>query len=164
MTNPTLETYRHHIGQRVADAVMEHFRRGFEEMTTEQFQNYESLIQAKTVQALREMDEHGDVGLDSFLLTRGITPTHSLIEQFSVLLRALQVFAARNERYQDQWKTSGWRGALYDLRKKADRLFRQYWGGAPTPGADEDDAIDAINFAAFFIRGRAERNEWGNWL
>jgi hypothetical protein len=90
-----------------------------------------------------------------------IADTPSNFEQFSIFMIALEIHSERNARYRDVWRVTGWRGALYDLYKKATRLFRQYWRGTATPGADVDDAYDLINFAAFFLRGRDEENEWG---
>lgn len=93
----------------------------------------------------------------------GDAVTESALEQAEVMLGALRIFAERNARYKDGWATAGWRGVLFDLRKKTERLWRQFWHGQLTI-ASVDDAYDLINFAAFFIRAQASGlSEWGTW-
>jgi len=130
-------------------------------MNNDDLRNYETELTAIAVQDLKLL---GEVFGDVFLQYNGIEPTDSNLAQFNVFMEAMSLYDERNKRYKDQWKESGWMGALYDIRKKAARLFRQFFGEEPTEGASEDDAWDLINFGGFFIRGRREQNKWGNWL
>ncbi len=84
-------------------------------------------------------------------------------EQFAIFLQALQLFNERNKRYRDQWKETGWRGALYDIVKKGRRLFTQFRLATAAPEATDDDAWDMINFCAFYLRAKQDGNEWGIW-
>jgi hypothetical protein len=70
--------------------------------------------------------------------------------QAVILLEALTIYAERNERYKDNWRRMGWRGALIRLRERVERAL--------------DDVIDLINFAAFLVRGiRGETTRDGSW-
>lgn len=91
--------------------------------------------------------------------------TVSEAEQLTVLLDAFLIFRERNARYHDVWQQSGWRGSLYDLRKKVTRLWATFWQGKPSDAqrADVDDALDTINYAVFFIRNMRQNNEYGSW-
>lgn len=106
-----------------------------------------------------------DDDLKNFLYVYGITPTDSIITQLRVLLEALRKFGERNERYKDVWKESGWKGSLFDMRKKLTRLWRVFWRDQPIQTIDLecDDAYDLINFTAFFIRNVKDDNQWGQW-
>lgn len=104
-----------------------------------------------------------------FLRLIGIPdPTESDYQNLCYANRALVIAHERNIRYKDSWKQAGWRGAVFDIRKKAERLFRQFFSADTLDHLQgmegEDDAYDLINFAIFFLRARAEKNEWGKWL
>lgn len=108
-----------------------------------------------------------------------------IYEQFRVLVRALRVYKKRNEKYRDNWKRMGWRGQLIRIRERAERLWDEFWdkedyakeremdraralvNGVDTDYEDEpyevDDAIDLINFAAFFVRATEAYNRDGEW-
>ncbi len=77
----------------------------------------------------------------------------ALLEQMDVFLGAFRIFANRSARHTETWKDSGWRGALFDIRKKVDRLWNEFMV-QPYPPEDFDSAYDAINFLGFFIRAR----------
>jgi hypothetical protein len=89
--------------------------------------------------------------------------------QAMVLLEALKVYAERNPRYNDNWRRFGWRGCLFRLRERVERLWDYLWD-APlredpdSPLLDLDDAIDLINFAAFTIRAVRMDNRDGSWF
>jgi hypothetical protein len=105
-------------------------------------------------------DEDLRVGLASL----GYPEDDAHVEQFRVLMEAFDVFMERNARYRDVWKGSGYRGSLFDLRKKITRMWSVFWQGHPDEKAKEcDDALDVINYAAFFVRNVRDGNEYGNW-
>jgi hypothetical protein len=85
--------------------------------------------------------------------------------QLGVLLRALDIYAERNIRYHDNWRRSGWRGVLVRIRERTDRLWDVWWERSQRSAQDADDALDLINFAAFFIRatGYGETTRDGSW-
>lgn len=88
--------------------------------------------------------------------------------QLMIFGDAMNVYIARNERYKDNWKKMGWRGQLVRMKERVERLWDDFWGKEPIPdGVDElmnvDDAIDLINFAAFFIRAANDNNRDGDW-
>lgn len=89
------------------------------------------------------------------------------VQQAMILIEALVVMRSRQQGYKDCWKDSGWRGCLFDLRKKAERAWNEFWFG----GADKneytskgDSAIDVINYACFFLRQWRAKDEHGKWL
>jgi hypothetical protein len=91
----------------------------------------------------------------------GYERTQANADQLMAIFSAFETYAQRNARHTDTWKDSGWRGALFDIRKKIDRLWNEYMI-SDTPPNDLDSAIDAINYLAFFIRAR-ETGVEGNW-
>lgn len=84
-----------------------------------------------------------------------------------VMEEARKIFVERQDQYGDQWKQYGWRGCLYNLRRKAERAWRQLWGadlpvdGAVVPG--RDDLLDAINYAAMCVIAIHERDRDGSF-
>lgn len=93
-------------------------------------------------------------------LRRDVEPRHW--DHAQVLERALEVYKQRSEVYGDRnWKREGWRGALFNLRRKVERAWDVLWNGAHTEDAI-DDLLDVINYAAFAIRG-VESQEEGDW-
>lgn len=92
-------------------------------------------------------------------------------DQLRVLLLAAEVYAERNVKYKDNWKRMGWRGMLVRVRERAERMWDDFWDQSEPdvnerilyPPRDADDAIDLINFAAFFVRAVREGNRDGSW-
>lgn len=82
-------------------------------------------------------------------------------EQAMVFAEAFLIFIQRTDRHGSSWKQSGWRGALFDSRKKMDRLWQEFMINEEPP-PDLDSALDLLNFVAFFVRGRANNIE-GTW-
>ena len=103
--------------------------------------------------------------LRAFLYVQGMVDNQTNLEQLQVMTAALRKFGERNQRYKDVWKESGWKGSLFDMRKKLTRIWRVFWRGEPTEQIDWecDDAYDLINFTAFFIRNVRDNNQWGQW-
>ena len=91
----------------------------------------------------------------------GIAPTEDHQEQLGVFLQAFEIFVERTERHGDTWKASGWRGALFDMHKKMDRLWNEFMV-SDSPPEDVDSALDLINFAAFFVRAQQQGIK-GTW-
>lgn len=82
-------------------------------------------------------------------------------DQARVFAKAFMIFCERSARHGDTWKDSGWRGALFDSRKKMDRLWQEFMVNDEPP-PDLDSALDLLNFVAFFVRGRTHGVE-GTW-
>lgn len=96
------------------------------------------------------------------------------IEQAMVFIEALKIYADRNVKYRDNWRRMGWRGLLIRIRERSDRLWDTFWSGVAwkpdgvmdEPGdrmIDADDALDLINFAAFFVRQTRDIGDRG-WM
>jgi hypothetical protein len=88
------------------------------------------------------------------------------VGQMEVFLEVFDIYVSRNRRHRSQWRVGGVGGLLVDLRKKVERLWNEFML-SPVPPTDEDSAIDAINYAAFFIRARREQDagkQVGSWL
>lgn len=97
-----------------------------------------------------------------FLEANGFESTKTNVYQMRVYMKAMYIFAERNERYKDLWKKSGWFGNIFHIHHKALRLFRNFIreGGEGEPSLD--DAYDLINYAAFAIRCLELKNKWGD--
>jgi hypothetical protein len=91
-----------------------------------------------------------------------------------VLLEAAEIFSDRNAKYKDNWRRQGWRGPLYDLRRKVERVWDHLWDAEPTPlregidpvslaTHDVDDALDIVNYAAILVRAVREGDRDGAW-
>lgn len=90
-----------------------------------------------------------DVGLDD--------PTPDAIRQLTqAFLPALQIMCERN--YGEAWKDGGWRGLVYEMRKKMDRVWHRSWLGSLF---DADSGLDMINYAGFYYRMRCQGRPWG---
>jgi hypothetical protein len=81
----------------------------------------------------------------------------SIEEQADVFGRCTEIFRERNDRYHDTWKQYGALANLARSAQKVDRLMAVWWHEtdttlAPLDPAMLDDAYDAINHLAFFIR------------
>lgn len=102
-------------------------------------------------------------------------------EQFDVLMQALLIYQERNGKYKDNWRRFGWRGCLFRVRERAERLWDNLWDATPLSvdamveppdphgphrlagGADSDDALDCINLLGFLVRAIRSRNRDGEW-
>jgi len=93
----------------------------------------------------------------------------NLREHKEILDEAFNTYMNRNYKYNDAWKQSGWRGALFDLRKKVERAWVHLFNAEVLEDQDKDfveepdvdDLIDSINYAVFAIRGIREGNRDG---
>lgn len=97
-----------------------------------------------------------------------------------VLARAAAIYAERERAYGGQWKKYGWRGAIYNARRKVERAFTTLWNAEPRaevtfhpdetttqkPGVfadpiDVDDLLDTINYCAMAIMQVEDGNRDG---
>lgn len=91
--------------------------------------------------------------------------SESTVQQARVLMEALCVYDQRNATYKDNWKRSGWRGALFKLKLKVERAWDVWWDATPDPAGeiDVDDLLDAINCAGMAVRQIESSNRDGSW-
>ena len=79
-------------------------------------------------------------------------------EQLLVLQEAFEKFQERNKKYKDLWKKGGWRDSAHHIRSKSERIVHLL--SEPSDDSDAElfieDAIDLINYAAFFVRNVRE--------
>jgi hypothetical protein len=99
----------------------------------------------------------------SFLDECGIIPNPDAVDQLvTVFLPALSIISSRGYDPDGQtWREGGWRGVLFEIQKKARRLWFRSWRNGQY---DHDSAIDMINYLGFYIRIGSEDGEpWGQW-
>ena len=79
-------------------------------------------------------------------------------EQLLVLQEAFEKFQERNKKYKDLWKKGGWLDSAHHIRSKSERIVNLLSTGATLEEAELhiEDAVDLINYAAFFIRNVRE--------
>lgn len=86
-----------------------------------------------------------------------------------VLEEALDIYLKRHPHYGDQWKKYGWRGAIYNARRKVERMWAQLWNAEPSDAVAEatkqvsgvDDGLDTIVYLAMAIVAVREGNRDG---
>jgi hypothetical protein len=89
-------------------------------------------------------------------------PKH-LAEHQNILEHALSIMSTRDPQYGDSWKNYGWRGAIFNMRRKAERVWHVLFNQPDDhhlPG-DEDDLLDIINYCAMAIACMRECNRDG---
>lgn len=83
----------------------------------------------------------------------------------AIFAEAHGIFVKRNRQHQDSWKREGLRGCLFNLRRKVERawdyLFNADFTVTPADDYDEDDMLDAINYAALAVLAKREGNRDG---
>lgn len=78
--------------------------------------------------------------------------------QLDVFHKAMETYLERTKAYGDVWRNYGAASNLLSAARKVDRLMKTWWddlmqGKVPSIHKDAlDDAVDAINYLAFFIR------------
>jgi hypothetical protein len=104
------------------------------------------------------MEAHVVESMEEVLAAFGVEPTTEVQDQLLVFLTALKIFDERDKVYGDTWTTYGGLNNLLRAATKVDRSMEVWWhdsshNGNPLMHKDNlDDAIDAINYLAFFIR------------
>lgn len=93
------------------------------------------------------------------------------VAHFSVLMEALKLYDQRTQAYGQAWEQYGAMSNLLKVASKTDRMMAVWWTGEDEIGLphDEgfhkdslDDALDGINYTAFFIRNARRRNIYGS--
>lgn len=94
------------------------------------------------------------------LLRTGV-PEADMKEQLGVFLEAMDIYAEREGARGGLWKEAGAIDSAHHLKSKGKRVFvAATHDDKAGQDAGEDEAVDAINYAAFFIRNyRAGRIE-----
>lgn len=97
--------------------------------------------------------------------------TGSVADVRDVLTEALAIYEQRHPHYGDQWKKYGWRGAIYNARRKVERMWAQLWDSEPEATAviakneggvgGIDDGLDTIVYLAMAIVAVREGNRDG---
>lgn len=102
--------------------------------------------------------EINDAVLQQTLLDAGLEDTDDNRHQLGVMLEALAIYQEREQVRNALWKKAGAEDCAHNLRHKSLRVAH-----ADEPDAMEaaiDDALDAVNYALFFIRNvRAGRTQ-----
>lgn len=93
------------------------------------------------------------------LITLGIDSGDPMYDsvwaQARVFVSALVLYRERNAITPDAWKSAGYLGNLLALKGKVNRMMASLWYKVAPNGNTEkpiDNALDAINYAAFFAR------------
>ena len=82
--------------------------------------------------------------------------------QLAIFMNAMSVMVERRGQYMDAWREYGALNNLIRAATKVKRLVNLFWhneGGPPYEDRSDDDAIDALNYLAFFLRQSCLR-EW----
>ena len=103
--------------------------------------------------------------INDLLDSVGLPDRGPVAAQAAVFAQCLRIYAERNERYNDNWVRMGWRGPLFRIRERAERLWDNLFNRTGDVEEIElDDAYDLINFAGFLVRGaRGEATRDGEW-
>lgn len=100
-----------------------------------------------------------------------------------ILDEAAVIYEQRDQQYGDQWKKYGYRGTLYNARRKIERAWETLWNAAPVGQIevttfeeaerhyapddmpDVDDLLDTINYCAMTIMEvrAGNRDGTGGW-
>jgi len=93
----------------------------------------------------------------------GIEATPDSVQQLLFFMQCIDTSLKRGyDPRGASWKRTGWRANLYEVMKRADRLWQFSWCDSQL---DTNDAIDIINYAAFYVRSYQEHpsEPWGKW-
>jgi len=98
----------------------------------------------------------------AYLQANGLEPSDDAVAQLvDAFLPAVALMCGRSSLRGEIWRQSGWRGALYEARKKMHRLWFSWWEG---DGSDDDSALDLLNYVAFSMRARTYGIQpWGEY-
>lgn len=90
----------------------------------------------------------------------GVPITPDNVSHLSILICAMVLYAEREEAYGSAWREFGATAQAMNLARKAKRAWVSFMKAKHGPACD--DALDSINYGAFFIRAIAEGNISGN--
>lgn len=120
---------------------------------------------AKDDENIADLRTDAELNLDAaygYLDRVGLTPTPDAVEQLTyAFLPALRIMCERG--YQPNgasWKKSGWRGQLFEIKKRAERLWETSW---LRNRFNPNDSLDIINYAGFYYRTGGTGPAWGDW-
>lgn len=85
------------------------------------------------------------------LLRTGV-PEQDMKAQLAVLLNAMDIYAEREAHHHQLWKEMGYTDSAHHLRSKAARVGKSVSMDTAESEEAVDEAIDAINYAAFFVQ------------
>ena len=85
------------------------------------------------------------------------------IEQAKCFATAMILYQERNDEVHDAWRAVGFLGNLLTLYGKVVRLMKSLWWHRAAGNSEKplDNAVDALNYAAFFMRGYMDHDERG---
>lgn len=86
--------------------------------------------------------------------------TDSERDQILVIMDALAIFSAKNDKYDDGWRAYGEYGAAFFLKDRSNRIWRMMKAKGYF---NHEDALDLINLACFAIRSQRENNYGGEF-
>lgn len=86
--------------------------------------------------------------IEYILAEHDIDPTEDVLAQFDVFMDALNVYYEREQQHGSTWKEFDTADAAHHVKHKAARMANM----AGREEVDTDEALDAINYAAFFVR------------
>lgn len=104
---------------------------------------------------VKEKHEEIDACASTMLDALEIPQTSTNYAQARVFAMALVLYNERNEITPDAWESAGYLGNLLALKGKVNRMMASLWYKVAPNGNTEkpiDNALDAINYAAFFAR------------
>lgn len=83
----------------------------------------------------------------------------------AIMERALAIMVERDPKYHDSWKNYGWRGAMFNLRRKSERVWRYWFDRTPeredSHSEQLDDLYDVINYATMAVQCIEDSNRDG---
>lgn len=94
----------------------------------------------------------------------GLQPSDSNVEQMAVFLEAVAVHDDRARRYADHWVQNGAAECLLNARRKVLRqisvlnVISEETKQKQLEEGSDDDAIDGMNYLAFFVRNLRNLN------
>ena len=102
----------------------------------------------------------------ALLESHGVAPTEDNAMHLIVFLEALKLYDERTASYGQIWRQYGALSNLLNAARKVDRSMETWWhnDGGAIPilhKSNLDDAFDALNYLAFFIRNAREGNLTG---
>lgn len=102
----------------------------------------------------------------AFLVDSGILPTEDIVAQTKVFLEALTIMDNRSAAYGEVWRQYGARSNILSVARKVDRIMHAWWfntddGAAMLSKGVLDDALDLMNYCAFFLRNAKALNVEG---
>lgn len=102
-----------------------------------------------------------------------IEMTFDNVAQFMIFMEALKLYNDRTRSYGQAWQQYGAMSNLLNIARKTDRLMEVWWTKEAEVLADDgrvkpllhkdnlDDAMDLLNYDAFFIRNARAANIFG---